>query len=237
VPPWQAVVFDLDDTLYPEESFVLSGFRAVAAWGAEHLDVPATQGYIELERLFREGVRGRTFDAWLSGHGLSSDGVVGELVRIYRGHAPAIGPFPEAPALLGRLGQDHALGLLSDGQVEVQNRKLDALGLRERFDAVVITDELGREAWKPSPRGFEVLIERLGGRVAPERVVYVSDNPAKDFLGARRAGLRSIRVRRPDGVYAGLEPESPEHAPEAEVPGLEEVEPALASLAQSTSER
>lgn len=216
MPPWQAIVFDLDDTLYPEEAYVHSGFRAVAAWGAEHLDVPATQGYIELERLFREGVRGRTFDVWLAGHGLSSDGVVGELVRIYRGHEPAIEPFPGASGLLERLAADHVLGLLSDGSVEVQNMKLDVLGLRRHFHAVVISDELGREAWKPSPRGFEVLLARLGG-VPPERAVYVSDNPAKDFLGARRAGLRSIRVRRREGIYAHLEPEADEHAPDVEV--------------------
>ncbi len=229
MPRWQAIVFDLDDTLYAEEAYVHSGFRAVAAWGAEHLYVPATQGYIELERLFREGVRGRTFDAWLAGHGLSSDGAVGELVRIYRAHEPAIEPFPEVPALLERLAVDHTLGLLSDGLAEVQNAKLDALGLRRRFDAVVITDELGREAWKPSPRGFEVLLQRLGG-IVPGAAVYVSDNPVKDFLGARRAGLRSIRVRRPEGIYAHLEPETDAHAPDAEVHGLGGVEPALAAL-------
>lgn len=229
MPRWQAIVFDLDDTLYPEEAYVHSGFRAVAAWGAEHLDIPATQGYIELERLFREGVRGNNFDAWLAGHGLSADGVVGELVRIYRAHRPAIEPFPAAAPLLERLAVEHALGLLSDGWVEVQNTKLDALGLREHFDAVVITDELGREAWKPSPRGFEVLLTRLGG-VPRDGAVYVSDNPVKDFLGARRAGLRSIRVRTPHGIYAHLEPETHEHAPDAEVSGLGGLETVLAGL-------
>ncbi len=232
MPPWQAIVFDLDDTLYPEEAYVHSGFRAVAAWGAQHLDVPATAGYIELERLFREGARGNTFDRWLGRYGLSSDGVVGELVRIYRGHEPAIEPFAEVPALLDRLAADHALGLLSDGWAEVQNAKLDALGLRACFDAVVITDELGgRQAWKPSPRGFEVLLERLGGGITAERTVYVSDNPAKDFLAARRAGLRSIRLRRAEGIYAHLEPETAEHAPDVEIADLDLLEPALVRLA------
>ncbi|MDX6660843.1 MAG: hypothetical protein QOJ55_1665, partial [Solirubrobacteraceae bacterium] len=46
----------------------------------------------------------------------------------------------------------------------------------------------------------------------------------------RRAGMRSIRVRRPGGIYAHLEPETPEHAPDAEVSGLDEVPGALASL-------
>jgi putative hydrolase of the HAD superfamily len=147
---------------------------------------------------------------------------------VYREHVPRIEPFAAAPALLARLGAHHRLGLLSDGYEAVQNSKLDALGLRGAFAAVLITDELGRDAWKPSPRGFEVLMERLA--VPPEEAVYVSDNPAKDFIAARDAGLRSVRVTHPHGIYADLRPESARHAADAEASGLEEVEDALARL-------
>jgi putative hydrolase of the HAD superfamily len=228
VPSLRAVVFDLDDTLYPEEDYVHSGFRAVSEWGAEHLEIPASQGYFELDALFRDGVRGDTFDRWLSGHGVDSDGVVSELVRVYREHPPRIEPFTAAPALLERLGRHYTLGLLSDGYEAVQNAKLDALGLRPAFAAVLITDELGRDAWKPSPRGLQVLMDRLG--VPPQEAVYVSDNPAKDFVAARGAGLRSVRVRHDHGIYAALRPESARHAPDIEVEGLDAVEGALARL-------
>ena len=122
-----------------------------------------------------------------------------------------------------------AVGLLSDGDPAVQGRKLDALGLRDAFDAIVVTGGLGPDAGKPSPRGYEEVLRRLGD-TAPGESVYVSDNPAKDFLGARRAGMRSIRVRRAGGIYAALEPETPEHAPDAEVTGLDEVPGALERL-------
>jgi len=94
---------------------------------------------------------------------------------------------------------------------------------------VVVTGELGPDAWKPSPRGYAEVLRRLGD-VSPADAVYVSDNPAKDFLGARRAGLRSVRVRRPGGIYTELEPETPDHAPDVEVAGLEEVPAALDAL-------
>lgn len=224
----RAVLLDLDDTLYPEEAFVLSGFRAVAAWAERELGIPAGEAYAELEGLFRTGVRGDTFDRWLTGHAVARDGAVAEAVSVYRGHRPEIDPFPEAGPLLDRLRDGHRLGLLSDGDDEVQRRKLRALGLEDRFDAVLVTGELGREHWKPSPRGFEVLLDCLG--VAPDDAVYVSDNPEKDFLGARRAGLRSLRVRRAGGLYAEEEPPTVEHAPDAEVGGLEDVEAALEPL-------
>src|SRR3989440_5414076 len=227
---WRAVVLDLDDTLYSEEAYVRSGFRAVAARAQETLGVPAAEAETELVALFEEGVRGDTFDRWLAARGLGGEVAVGDLVAAYRAHAPEIAPFPEARALLRRLRADgSAVGLLSDGDPAVQGRKLDALGLRDAFDAIVVTGELGPDAAKPSPRGFEEVLRALGDAL-PGEAVYVSDNPAKDFVGARRAGMRSIRVRRPDGIYADLEPKTPEHAPDAEVSGLEGVVGALAEL-------
>lgn len=229
MPRWQAVVLDLDDTLYPEEAYVRSGFRAVAGWAQERSGVPAAEAEHELVELFEAGVRGDTFDRWLEARGLALP--VDGLVAAYRDHAPAIAPFPEAGAVLDELRAGGArLGLLSDGDPAIQGAKLDALGLRAVFDAILITGELGPEAWKPSPRGFLELLRRLGG-VPPVAAVYVSDNPAKDFLGARRAGLRSLRVRRPGGIYAESEPSTPEHAPDAEVGGLAEVPAALERLA------
>ena len=233
MPRWRAVVLDLDDTLYPEAAYVRSGFRAVAGRAERTLGIPAPEGERELVSLFEAGVRGDTFDRWLAARGLGGEEAVADLVGTYRGHAPHIDPFPEAERLLAQLRADGvAIGLLSDGDPAVQGAKLDALGLRDAFDAIVVTGELGAGAGKPSPRGFEALLHRLGD-IAPGEAVYVSDNPAKDFLGARRAGMHSLRVRRAGGIYAELEPETPEHAPDAEVGGLDEVAAALAALHSS----
>jgi putative hydrolase of the HAD superfamily len=234
VPRWRAVVLDLDDTLYPEAAYVRSGFRAVAARAQETLGVPAGEAESELVALFEQGVRGDTFDRWLASRDLGGEVEVGDLVVAYRAHEPHIDPFPDAAPLLHRVRADgSAVGLLSDGDPVVQGVKLDALGLRDAFDAIVITGELGDDAGKPSPRGYEELLRRLGD-APPGESVYVSDNPAKDFLGARRAGMRSIRVRRTGGIYAALEPETPEHAPDAEVAALGEVEASLDRLHDTT---
>ena len=208
---WRAVVFDLDDTLYPERDFVLSGFRAVAAWVEREFGIPAHPTYTQLWTLFEGGVRGDTFDRWLAGTPLSSS-LAPRLVEVYRSHTPVILPYPEVHAVLEELRGRYRLGLLSDGVAAVQQLKIESLGLRASFDAIVLSDALaeGRKAWKPSPHPFLVLAAELG--VAATAAVYVADNPEKDFLGARRAGFGTIWCRRPGTEYSSLTPRSAEHA-------------------------
>ncbi len=227
---WRAVVFDLDDTLYPERDFIASGFEAVAAWAEGRLGVGCIEGKAELMSLFERGIRGDTFDQWLAARGLAPDKeLIATMVRVYREHQPRLRPYAEVSPLLARLRPRYRLGLVSDGPLAMQRRKLAALGLRDEFEAVVLSDEWGPEAWKPSPGPFEEVLERLG--VASRRAVYVADNPGKDFLGARRAGMSSVRLRLPLGLYYGREPETPEHAPEIEVGNFAELSEVLEARA------
>jgi len=225
MPELQAVIFDLDDTLYPEQDYVLSGFRAVATWAHEHLGIPTPLGFTELRKLFEEGVRGNTFNRWLESHGLAPDDWIPQLVQVYREHNPQIAPYPEVPGLLQRLRRRYCLGLVTDGYLEVQKKKLASLGITSFFDALVFSGEWGHEAWKPSPRPFEVILERLN--VTGPEAVYVADNPTKDFIGARQAGMWTVRVRYPGGLYNHLQPPSPEHAPHIEIATLAALEAVL----------
>jgi putative hydrolase of the HAD superfamily len=229
VSGWRAIVFDLDDTLYPERDYVLSGFRAVAAWVEPNLGIAAEQGFAEMQALLDQGVRGEIFNRWLERHGLLDDARVARLVELYRQHEPEISPFPEVASLLNSLRTRYCLGLVTDGYGEVQQRKLAALNLAGYFDAVVFADEWGRGAWKPSPVPFYAVLERLG-HLSPAESVYVADNPAKDFLGARRVGMATVWVRRPTGFYANQEPADLEHQPDIRVTSLDELSPALRRL-------
>jgi putative hydrolase of the HAD superfamily len=113
------------------------------------------------------------------------------------------------------------LGLVSDGYLEAQQRKWAALDIDRYFRAVVFSDELGRAHWKPSPLPYRTVLDRL--MIAAERAVYVGDNPTKDFRGARLTGMSTIRVRRHGGLYAHLEPSSPDDAPDAEISDVSEI--------------
>lgn len=211
-----AVVFDLDDTLYPEWAFVRSGFTAVDHWlTAQH----QVRGFFERAwRLHLDGVRGRIFNRALELLQIPVTAtLISEMLAVYREHTPAIEPYPDTLASLDALGAHFQLALLTDGYAAVQRRKVNALGLADRFAAVVYSVDLGREYWKPSPAPFLAVARMLGDATTPR--VYVGDNPAKDFLGARSVGWRSIRIRRPDGEHATREAQ-PGCEPDVEVPSL-----------------
>lgn len=221
----RTVVFDLDDTLYPERDYTRSGIRAAARHFAGELgEAETARQLLELERM---DPAGPIYSRWLEQRGLDAADWLPKLLRVHRAHQPRLQLEPSVRRTLVRMRKSYALGLISDGRLEQQRAKADALGLHDLLDAMVFSDELGRERWKPHPAPYWKALERLGAR--PSETVYVGDNPAKDFLGARRAGLRSIRLRRPEGLHAATEPACPDAAPAAEIEDLAALESLLAS--------
>ena len=200
----KAVVFDLDDTLYPERQYVRSGYRAAA----ERLrKLTPKDGPFE-DWLWGRFLSGRTRDAFdeLNEHfklGLSADKIA-ELVSVYREHSPEIRPYEGTAGLLGLLHAGYRLGLLSDGFLPAQRLKLQALKIGRFFDAVVFTEEIGRNAWKPSSAGFEAMQKEFG--VPHEACAYVGDNPAKDFLAPNQLGWLTIQMVRPGQVHSHKPP-------------------------------
>lgn len=199
-PPLTVVVWDVDDTLYLEREYVRSGFVAV---GAHFADTMGVSGFDRvLWELFERGVRRSTFNAALESLGIAeSPQLIAELVDVYRSHKPDIELLPDARDALARCA---ALGLrqsaLTDGPAVSQNHKVAALGLRGWCEPVVVTAELGPGLGKPAPDGFE-RIEREAG-AARTQLIYVADNPAKDFVAPRNLGWRTLRIRRPGGLHA-----------------------------------
>lgn len=212
----QVLVFDLDDTLYPESDFVRSALRAAghhagSSWGMVGMAEEAL-------RLFSSGKRQQIFqDAHrAAGYGELNDDRAAELLRVYREHKPAkLEWFVDARQAVRELSSRHPLELISDGYLPTQANKFEALGAGVWIPNPIFTEAMGRDFWKPSPRAFEEVMRRHPGA----RFVYIADNPAKDFVAPRKLGWHSIQVARPGGVYAGV-PAHPQGAPDIVVPDL-----------------
>ncbi len=221
----RAVAFDMDDTLYPERAFVFSGYRAVSEVVEAELGFSV---YDELVELFQSGRRGDLFTPVLARHMATVDEIyVKSLVAVYRTHSPNIAPFPEADSVLKEISGRYLTALISDGIEAVQQRKLDALGLRPHFKAIVMSGEFGRAFWKPHPLPFEVCARRLS--LETGQMVYVGDNPEKDFITARRLGSKTIRVRRPGTLHFEIQLPAAQEA-DVTVDGLTEVPEAVERL-------
>ncbi|HUU83756.1 MAG TPA: HAD family hydrolase [Phycisphaerae bacterium] len=201
-----AIVFDLDDTLYPERDFVFSAYRAVADAFARPLHVPFDL-LQRMQELFDTPDRGRVFNVILAQAGVTgprADALLADMIATYRTHEPRIRLHPDADHALTRFRAGHRLGLISDGPLEMQKNKVGALGLPDRLDEIILTDQWGREFWKPHPRAFEEMSQRLG--LPPDQCAYVADNPAKDFVAPASLGWRTVCIRRPGGIYADQKP-------------------------------
>jgi putative hydrolase of the HAD superfamily len=215
------VVFDLDDTLYPEADFVRGGIQAVDQVLQSH----GVQGFAaQANMLFQEGLRGKIFDAALVHLGApATPELITELVEIYRSHSPQLTLFADACRALDDFDQKSKIALLTDGYAAVQRNKVRALGLANRFAACIYTDDLGRAGWKPSSVPFLKIAAMLGMTDAMDSLVYVADNPMKDFVAPNQLGWTTVRVRRPGGEYAALEPQEDSHAAKHEIVSLEEL--------------
>ncbi len=198
-----ALIFDLDDTLYLERDFVMSGYRAVA----EHI---AGSGICDIDSAFRcmtesFSTRGRqnVFPALIDKFpGISA--TLPELVEVYRQHSPVIFLFPGYLGLLKEFTSQYRLGVITDGLPAVQARKVRALGLNGIMNKVIYTWTYGADKEKPHPLSFSMMLESL--RARPESALFVGDNPEKDCKGAHKAGIKCVQVLHP--MISGFMPGS-----------------------------
>lgn len=214
----QGMLFDLDDTLYPEYSYVQSGFQAVSQELEDQTGIEAKRLFNSLMKQFEAGVRDHHFDILLRAWDIEAD--VEHLVEVYRGHYPDIELYSDARPCLEELNNRCKLGMITDGQTKKQRQKINALGIADYFDPILISGTYGDEYWKPSPKMF--LDATRSFDLPPERIAYVADNAKKDFIGPSKIGMHGIQILR-DGLYSETEAPQSEWAPDMKIHSLDEL--------------
>ncbi|MFT5532321.1 MAG: HAD superfamily hydrolase (TIGR01509 family) [Burkholderiaceae bacterium] len=220
--PIKAVLFDLDDTLWPIVPTILRAETLLFDWLREH--APAvTQDHsietlrarrmalMEAEPRYRIDLPGlRHAGLTEAFHASGADPVhIDGAMMIFNDARNAVVPYDDVVPALTRLSSQVALGTISNGSAD-----LAAIGMAGHFRISIAAHQFGSA--KPDPAIFQAACTALD--IDPAEAVYVGDDPLLDIDGAQKAGLRAVWMNRFDRVL-------PDHVrPDASCTSLLELE-------------
>jgi putative hydrolase of the HAD superfamily len=226
------LIFDLDDTLYPERDYALGGFCAAGTWAKATLNVDGMAG--RLIDLLDAGHLGQSFKLALAeARPDYTESDLAGLIKAYGAHTPDLQLFDDALIALNHFA-GHSLGLITDGHAKTQAAKVAALGIAPRFQNIIYTGALGpdRAFHKPHRRAYDLMEHAL--RQGPsDHFWYIGDNPTKDFLAPNQMGWTTVLVDRLAHRALRIHPlcDAPEGgAAQIIVPSLEALIPLAAAI-------
>ena len=125
--------------------------------------------------------------------------MINNLVSKFRNHFPNIHFYDDVIPFITYLKTNGIkVGIITDGYTNAQHQKLKSLNADNYFDEIILTDMYGREYWKPHPKAFEIMKERL--EVEFDEMIFVGDNPEKDFFISNIYPIKTVRIFR-NGIH------------------------------------
>ncbi|AGB30836.1 HAD-superfamily hydrolase, subfamily IA, variant 3 [Natrinema pellirubrum DSM 15624] len=217
-PEWEAVFWDIGGVILGLES-VQGAHAEFVAQLCDRYDLETTvDEAVETWRTtvgdyFRER-DGTEFRSARDGYHRAVAAIVGEEVPREEWEplfeeivAASIEPVPGAVEAIERLAdRDLHVGVVSDVDDAEGKRMLERFGVREHFDSITTSEEVGYT--KPDPAMFETAIEKAG--VAPERSLMIGDRYDHDVKGADESGLHGVAFGAEAGPAVSYRIESPE---------------------------
>ena len=125
-----------------------------------------------------------------------------KLLSIYRYSNKKLFLYEDAKYLLNFLGYKRSF-LITDGNKKMQAIKIKSLKISKYFKKIFITNQYGIKNNKPSIFCFEKI--RKLEKTTFNNLVYIGDNPKKDFL-VKKYGITTIRLKR--GIYKKIKLEN-----------------------------
>ena len=198
--PIQAVLFDLDDTLWPIVPVIRHAEQTLHDWLLQHVPAVAEQWSIESLRERRMEMLAENpnyqIDLYALRHAglteafIASDadaGMVDHAMAVFAHARNAVTLFDDVVPGLTRIGRARRLGSISNGFAD-----LKAIGLAAHFHTSLAAHTFGSA--KPDPAIFHAACAALG--VAPAQAVYVGDDLQLDVEASQNAGLRAVWINR-----------------------------------------
>jgi len=105
--------------------------------------------------------------------------------------------------VLASLVEKYELAIISDAQWVFTEPEMAMLGLTPFFKFRILSSRFGFK--KPDGRLFDTAMKRL--MIKSEESVYIGDNPQKDLMGAKKAGMKFILFRSEFKPYNDFQPD------------------------------
>ncbi len=113
------------------------------------------------------------------------------------------GVFPGLYEALVSIGKRYKTAIISDAQWSFSESEIKKLGLDRFFRLRILSSRFGFK--KPDTRMFTMAMGKM--KVTPDESVYIGDNPPKDIVGAKKAGMKFILFRSECRSYNGFQPD------------------------------
>lgn len=194
----EAVIFDLDDTLYSEKEYHRSSYRAVAEYLSQ---IP--QCFNKLCTAFEKGQN--PLETVLKENGMYSKEQFEKCRKVMEEHVPELQLYEGVRELFFELHkQKKSIGILTDGNPYVQRAKIKSLGLDYLADEILYTDELAgngdaKEFRRPNDLAFLIMKKRF--HVPCRNMAFVGDDRGLDFIAPEKLGMECYWKKNEDGMY------------------------------------
>ena len=113
--------------------------------------------------------------------------------------------YPDVKSVLKKLQKKYRLAAVSDGQDLWAKAELNAVGLLDFFDPLLVSSEYGYR--KPDERLFKKALKKMN--MKPEEVIFIGNDLYRDVHGANKLGIKSVffKSNQGDHTYAKAVPD------------------------------
>jgi len=191
----KAIGFDLDNTLYDQRQYEYFTFWTVAEEVSKYYCVNKDRYFLLLKHLFNKNIHEYTFDKaiqlcigkiprdWESF-------LKKKLLPVYRSAKPKLKLFYWVEKYIKEAKRKGIkLAIITNGNVEIQKYKIDALGLKKICDKIYISDEFTPQARKPDTTLFKYFLRDFN--LKGKDVIYIGDNIKTD-VSCQKLGIKFI---------------------------------------------
>ena len=142
--------------------------------------------------------------------GIKSSSIRGQqakvIAHIYRGVSRnRLQLYPDVKRVLNELQMKYRLALISDAQSCYALPEIQAVGLENYFESIVISSRYGFR--KPDPRLFQKTLDNM--QLTSSEVIWVGNDMFRDIYGAQALGIKNIYIDSNQGAksYKNVTPD------------------------------